>query len=263
MESPSRSVFVSYVRSDADFALQLACDLKAAGVAAWIDQIDIPPGDRWDAAIEKALSRSECVVVVLSRASVLSANVMDEVSFALDEQKRVLPVMVEECPVPMRLRRLQFIDFSNKHQEALARLLDAFGAIPAKNTEPPAIRPRSEAAVVQAGTSEPRSARETPTSLFTPTAVAAATRFGTEVLRRVFIGALIVAAIAAMGIYVVFESSISETQMVRLSYYWVPLVAFGISGLTLTRDSLVKSLAAGALTVPLLAFFFSSVFSRL
>src|SRR5262245_53749235 len=101
MQSPSRSVFVSYARSDGDFALQLARDLKLAGLAAWIDQIDIPPGDRWDAAIEKALRQSECVVVVLSRASVQSANVMDEVSFALDEQKRVLPVLIEECPIPM------------------------------------------------------------------------------------------------------------------------------------------------------------------
>lgn len=262
MESQNRSVFLSYARSDADFALQLARDLKAAGVAAWIDQIDIPPGDRWDEAIEKALSRSECVVLVLSRASVQSANVMDEASFALEEQKRVLPVMVEECPVPMRLRRLQFIDFSSKHQEALVRLLDAFGATPVANTEPPAIRPRSEATSIQAGTSEPRRAVETPASLFTPTLVAAALRFDTQVLRRVFISALMVAAISVMGIYI-FERSVSETQMVRLSYYWVPLVAFGVSGLTLTRDSLAKSLAVGALTLPLLAIFFSSVFPRL
>ena len=126
MEPSNLNVFVSYKRSsDADFALQLARDMKAAGVAAWIDQIDIPPGDRWDTAIEKALRGSDCVVVVLSRASVESANVLDEVSFALDERKRVVPVMMEKCPVPMRLRRLQFIDFSNRREAALERLLAA------------------------------------------------------------------------------------------------------------------------------------------
>ncbi len=167
MESLNRSVFVSYVRSDADFALQLARDLKAAGVTAWIDQIDIPPGDRWDAAIEKALSGSECVVVVLSRASVQSANVMDEVSFALDERKRVVPVVVEECPVPMRLRRLQFIDFSSKPQEALVRLLEAFDATPGTKADEPAIPPRTEAASGPADAGEPR--RETSASWSTPT----------------------------------------------------------------------------------------------
>ena len=66
-----------------------------------IDQIDIPPGDRCcDTAIEKALSScSNCVVVVLSRASVESANVLDEVSFALDERKRSCSVLMEKCPV--------------------------------------------------------------------------------------------------------------------------------------------------------------------
>lgn len=278
MELPNRSVFVSYVRSDADFALQLARDLKAAGVSAWIDQIDIPPGDRWDAAIEKALSRSECVVVVLSRASVQSTNVMDEVSFALDERKRVVPVMVEECPVPMRLRRLQFIDFSSKPQEALVRLLEAFSANPAANVDraaiaphsaavsspaATAISPRSEAASSPVGTGEPRTIRETSAGRFTPAAAGAPQRFDAEMLRRIFAGALVVALVGAVGIYLVFESNISETQMVSLSYYWVPLVAFGISGLTLTRDSLAKSAAVGALSVVLLAFFFSSIFPRL
>ncbi len=82
-------------------------------------------------------------------------------------------------------------------------------------------------------------------------------------LRRIFAGALVVALVSAIGIYLVFESSISEGQMVSLSYYWVPLVAFGISGLTLTRGSLAKSAAVGALSVVLLAFFFSSIFPRL
>jgi hypothetical protein len=160
MQSPSRSVFVSYARSDGDFALQLARDLKSAGLAAWIDQIDIPPGDRWDAAIEKTLRQSECVVVVLSRASVQSANVMDEVSFALDEQKRVLPVLMEECSIPMRLRRLQFIDFSSNRRDALVRLLDIFGATSATNTASSMDQRQSEPKGVGAGPSEPTRAGE-------------------------------------------------------------------------------------------------------
>ena len=82
-------------------------------------------------------------------------------------------------------------------------------------------------------------------------------------LRPLYIGALAVAIVAAIGIYVVFESRLSETMMVTFSYFWVPLIAFGISGLTLTKESLGLSLAAGALSLVLLSVFFSAIFPSL
>ena len=44
--------------------------------------------------------------VVLSPRSVTSQNVMDEVSYALEEGKRVVPIVCEDCKVPFRLRRV-------------------------------------------------------------------------------------------------------------------------------------------------------------
>lgn len=259
MGPSNQSVFVSYVRADADFALQLARDMKTAGVVAWIDQIDIPPGDRWDAAVEKALRLSDCVVVVLSCASVESANVLDEVSFALDERKRVVPVMMERCQIPMRLRRLQFIDFSTRREEALARLLAALSGSPtSKGTLPPRTA-GSDASAGETAAAEPDQGRPTSTESSSLTTEAA----DVAVLRPVYIGALVVAAVIAAGIYVVFESRLSETQMVTLSYFWFPLVAFGISGLSLTKESLGGSLAVGALSLVLLAVFFVAIFPSL
>ena len=54
-------IFVSYSRHDADFALRLGRDLRAAGVNLWIDQLDIPPGGRWDREVERALKASRMV----------------------------------------------------------------------------------------------------------------------------------------------------------------------------------------------------------
>jgi len=39
-----------------------------------------------------------------------SVIVMDEVAFALDEKKIVIPVLHRDCKIPLRLRRLQHID---------------------------------------------------------------------------------------------------------------------------------------------------------
>lgn len=37
---------------------------------------------------------------------------MDEVSYALEEGKKVIPVLLSDCDTPFRLRRLQRIDFT-------------------------------------------------------------------------------------------------------------------------------------------------------
>ena len=52
---------------------------------------------------------------------------MDEVSFALEESKRILPILYRPCRVPMRLRRLQRIDFTGEHALAVRALIDALG----------------------------------------------------------------------------------------------------------------------------------------
>ena len=118
-------IFLSYSRSDATFALDLAVKLKEAGANLWMDQLDIRPGARWDTEVGKALEDSECVLVILSATSVSSNNVLDEVSYALEANKRVLPVLVDNCVIPFRLRRLQHINFANNYNDAFNKLVEA------------------------------------------------------------------------------------------------------------------------------------------
>src|SRR5687767_9221331 len=105
-------MFFSYCRANANFALKLATDLKNAGINLWIDQLNIPPGVRWDAEIEKSLESSNSLLVILSESSVRSDNVLDEVSHALENNKQVFPVIIDNCKIPFRLKRLQYIDFT-------------------------------------------------------------------------------------------------------------------------------------------------------
>src|SRR4051812_15589269 len=103
-------IFISYARSDSEFALGLARDLRAASVDIWVDQLDIRAGETWDRVVEDALHVCTGLLVVLSPAAVDSRSVMDEVSFALEENKRVIPVLYRACQLPFRLRRVQFTD---------------------------------------------------------------------------------------------------------------------------------------------------------
>jgi hypothetical protein len=117
------AAFFSYCREDSDFALRLAGDLKAAGARVWLDQLDIIPGQRWDRAVEDALSNCQRMLVILSPSSVSSTNVMDEVSFALEKSKIVIPVIHRDCTVPFRLRRVQHVDFRQDYARGLQELL--------------------------------------------------------------------------------------------------------------------------------------------
>lgn len=119
----SQKIFFSYSRVDSPFALTLAKDLREAGADIWIDQLDIPAGTHWDAAVEKALNSAAYVLVILTPASTASTNVMDEVSFALESGKKIIPVLLEDCLPPFRLRRLQRIDFTSDYTSGFNQLI--------------------------------------------------------------------------------------------------------------------------------------------
>jgi hypothetical protein len=122
MEAKKSMLFFSYARADSEFALRLAKDLRSAGASIWLDQLDLSPGVPWDDAIQEALRACPALLVVLSPTSVASRNVMDEVSFALQNDKEVVPIMYHKCDIPFRLGRLNYIDFSSDYNAGFEQL---------------------------------------------------------------------------------------------------------------------------------------------
>jgi hypothetical protein len=117
MPGEETKFFLSYAREDAQFALKLAKDLRAAGSNLWVDQLDIRFGDPWDTAVEEALDACGGMLLILSPEAVASDNVKAEVNYALEEKKRVVMVVVRDCKIPFRLRRLQYINFAAAGEE--------------------------------------------------------------------------------------------------------------------------------------------------
>lgn len=166
MENPK--VFFSYSRADSEFVLKLAKDLRSAGVNLWIDQLDIAAGDRWDKAVEDALAAAPCLLVVLSPASVESHNVMDEVSLAFDERKKIVPVLAHACTIPFRLRRLQHVDFTVDYDRGLEGVLKALNLRPSAGVQ--TARDGSDGAAVRsAPRMEPATSRPQNVSTGAPT----------------------------------------------------------------------------------------------
>ena len=126
-------IFFSYAREDAQFALRLATDIRMAGIDIWMDQLDIRAGTRWDTEVENALQLSKALLVILTPSSAASHNVYDEISYALDEGKRVIPVLLKECTIHFRLRRIQYADFTKSYDQGFNELLKTLDLTPNKD----------------------------------------------------------------------------------------------------------------------------------
>jgi len=121
MASPVTS-FISYSRTDADFVLRLCQDLRAAGISIWLDKLDIRPGEDWDDSVARGLADCGRMVVVLSPTAVASDNVLDEVGYALSKKTPLIPILLQDCEVPYRLNRIQYIDFRHSYDDGFKEL---------------------------------------------------------------------------------------------------------------------------------------------
>ena len=94
--------------------------------------------------VEEALYRSSHLVVVLSPASRVSEEVRGEWRAAVEEGIRVIPVLLQECRIPLRLRLLHHIDFTSRSPTdedvvgEIVRALDMQERAREEKTRPPA-----------------------------------------------------------------------------------------------------------------------------
>lgn len=129
-------VFLSHSHPDKPFARKLAADLRVNGHTVWIDEAEINIGDSLIEKIRDGLDQVDHVCALLSGVSIESAWVQRELDIAsnreIDEQRVVvLPLLLEDVPLPGFLRGKLYGDFRNKDQygASLEALLRALGPI--------------------------------------------------------------------------------------------------------------------------------------
>ena len=127
-------VFISYSHADKEVAETLALNLVQAKQKVWIDSWELNPGDSLIAKIEGALGGADAILVLLSENSVNSEWCGKELRTGLLrelEEKAVLviPVVVDECEIPLFLREKMYVDFRRDRDEALALLLRSLARI--------------------------------------------------------------------------------------------------------------------------------------
>ena len=119
---PSRSsmkhqVFISYSRKDKETADCLCEILKENGIAYWIDKEGIYSSSNYKELIVDAIDVSQAVIFISSANSNGSINVIREVGYAVNMNKPILPLMLDDAPYAKSIRLdisdIDQIDFRN------------------------------------------------------------------------------------------------------------------------------------------------------
>lgn len=98
-----RTVFVSYARKDSERIQQAVALLEAGGATVFRDIDDIEFGDEWEEVIIRKLEECERVMVFWSIHAQASEWVGKEYTIALAQQKRMVPVLLDDTPLPAEL----------------------------------------------------------------------------------------------------------------------------------------------------------------
>ncbi len=110
-----RQIFLSHATADAEFAQQLAADLREEGWAVWIAPDSIQPGEKWVEAINRGLEESGVFVVVLTPDAVASRWVQTETNAAIGlehrDLMRFIPLDHKACDLPLLWGGYQYIPF--------------------------------------------------------------------------------------------------------------------------------------------------------
>lgn len=130
MNRPRRlRVFLCHASQDKPVVRELYQRLLAeAWIDPWLDEEKLLPGQDWNLEIKKAVEDSDAVIVCVSSISVAKEGyvqrelrqVLDIALEKLEGAIFVIPVRLDDCPLPRQLRDRQFLDYFPESKRASA-----------------------------------------------------------------------------------------------------------------------------------------------
>lgn len=111
-------IFLSYASEDRDRAREIAADLEALGWAVWWDH-KLQAGKTFAGVIESEIKKSDCVLVLWSKASISSRWVRDEANEGL-ERGVLVPVLIDAVEPPMGFRSIHAANLIGYHGDQAA-----------------------------------------------------------------------------------------------------------------------------------------------
>ena len=120
--------FISYSSEDSHDARRISEAIRATGQSIFFDEWSIDPSDSIVTKISDALLKHDTLALILSPNSIKSQWVRKELDSALMAQLsghdiKLLPLLIEDCEVPILLKDIQYIDFTKGFEDGLIELI--------------------------------------------------------------------------------------------------------------------------------------------
>ncbi len=127
--SRSMKAFISYSSGDKRFVNALVRRLRIHRVDVWFDELEIGIGDSIVEKVFDGLEASDALIVILSKNSVASRWVREELNAAMirriDDNKIILmPILMEQCEIPSPLKHIKYADFTRDSDGEFEKILD-------------------------------------------------------------------------------------------------------------------------------------------
>ena len=88
-----RSIFLCHCEEDVGMALDCSAGLEEAGYSTWYYERDTLPGESYLIQIGRAIEDSRCVVLIVSRRALVSAQMTSEVVRAFEARRPFIPLL--------------------------------------------------------------------------------------------------------------------------------------------------------------------------
>jgi len=123
-------LFISYSQRDDTIANRVSDALKAAGHEVWKWNETLKPGDNIAKKTQEGIESADIFLLIVSENSLNSKSVMQEFStLALSEiskrELKIIPVLIDQSPVPSYLLTYLYIDISKDIDAGIAKLVES------------------------------------------------------------------------------------------------------------------------------------------
>jgi hypothetical protein len=123
-------IFISHSSLDKIFAKKLSKDLISFSHEPWLDEWEIKVGECIPTKIETGLKNCDYILVILSKNSIKSSWVEREWKAKYWEEANkgkinILPVLIEDCEIPILLQTKKYADFRTNYQVGIVTLINS------------------------------------------------------------------------------------------------------------------------------------------
>lgn len=127
-------VFLSYTKEDQSIAQKFFNELHRAGLLVWFDDDCLIGGQRWNSTIKQAIKTCKTFIILISQHWYdRDRYIHDELKTAVatwsqhpDKRDFIIPVLLDNCNLPMPLRRYNIIDISHNWEDGIKKVLKVF-----------------------------------------------------------------------------------------------------------------------------------------